>query len=953
MELYLALIFAVSHPEGSQPNVYGSHWYESQEPVVKKRRRRSSLLVGLTTRLLPRQLEEHEYDYENHEVNVAKFCEEKIECNLMNVIERQEVEPDNDIHGLVGNEIGSGTGSVVGTHETNVSTPDDHEGRTDSIREQVFDTVGYMEEKDATNSNTCIGDSTGLNSEFAGDDTALQVMNGNISLNSSNLCFKSPVTGDFPDMSKTSPCSMSPDFPISPNTCLYQEESYIDVGNAEATDTANDNDGCGLVDCDYSNAHCIKNTNTIFKKCLKSSNAEQASDSSLSDKENSVVTSLNITPEAKEVCNDNISPGFMSLCKAFAGKMVNFVRTSPSYLTSSVVESNIAPTCAFPDLAGNTSLNFVSKELPILCPKSDINKSLANLGADISAGNSSCLSGAENMMEIGCVLGNFNIETRHKSEKRGKQETTSELPSGAKATNPVLFGSAKKKRDRKTFFDTFNAVSDELKRDRSTEESNEGCESKSDIGMEELVQKSGVQTGLERVEPKSSDLDIEEHDVKQRVNIDFSNVLSNSLNIDMESHEEKTRLKNNGDSVHSKSELSKNAVSVVEVNDTHIYNATDKQSADERIICDVDDSDNMLIHEHTVASVPMDADTISFNDLRPVEVDTCVLKDCNKQPGSEVQISVELDRDPFADETLVDACGYNVFANNTIVCEDNSCGDVIKEVHEVNSIPNEMRIDCSGTDKDYKQHKETLCAKRNICQVEANRRRKRRVLDIPYLIVDENMVHEFAKEKLENVNESSVVGLCENKPKIISDSNKEENYLEKKSKKPTGRRRSGRVLKLSVLDASCILEDLDAEQPNHENVQVQKKIAEEVVESKTKRKLKDDTYEALENLYRNKNFVKPKENKSWKTVLESPSTSSDVFGKKQLQRHIEFERPTQMKLRRRMQKAVKNGWDPKKRKRSELKDDYVQVKLANLWSELDQGGDNSLQSKLRSIVETV
>lgn len=120
-----------------------------------------------------------------------------------------------------------------------------------------------------------------------------------------------------------------------------------------------------------------------------------------------------------------------------------------------------------------------------------------------------------------------------------------------------------------------------------------------------------------------------------------------------------------------------------------------------------------------------------------------------------------------------------------------------------------------------------------------------------------------------------------------------------------------------------------------------------------KRKLKEESQEEIEQIYKNKNFVKPEEKKAWLTVLESPSGSGDVFGKKRLYRHIDFEKPAQMKLRRRLQRAVKNGWDPRKRKRQELKDDYVQTKLANLWSELNEDDDeDSLENKLRSIIET-
>ncbi|XP_052802744.1 uncharacterized protein LOC128232967 [Mya arenaria] len=119
-----------------------------------------------------------------------------------------------------------------------------------------------------------------------------------------------------------------------------------------------------------------------------------------------------------------------------------------------------------------------------------------------------------------------------------------------------------------------------------------------------------------------------------------------------------------------------------------------------------------------------------------------------------------------------------------------------------------------------------------------------------------------------------------------------------------------------------------------------------------KRKHVEESHEEIEKIYRNKNFVKPEEQKPWHTILEAPDKTGDFFGKKKILRHINFEKPTQMKLRRRLQKAVKNGWDPKKKQKSRLNDDFVSEKLDNLWSELDSEGSESLVEKLKSIVDT-
>lgn len=119
-----------------------------------------------------------------------------------------------------------------------------------------------------------------------------------------------------------------------------------------------------------------------------------------------------------------------------------------------------------------------------------------------------------------------------------------------------------------------------------------------------------------------------------------------------------------------------------------------------------------------------------------------------------------------------------------------------------------------------------------------------------------------------------------------------------------------------------------------------------------KRKLVEETYEQIEKIYHNKNFVKPEETKPWQTIFEVPDKPEDLYGKQRKQRFIDFEKPTQLKLKRRLQKAVKNGWDPKKKRKTKLGDDFVKSKLDGLWAELDSEQKESLEEKLQSIIET-
>jgi len=119
-----------------------------------------------------------------------------------------------------------------------------------------------------------------------------------------------------------------------------------------------------------------------------------------------------------------------------------------------------------------------------------------------------------------------------------------------------------------------------------------------------------------------------------------------------------------------------------------------------------------------------------------------------------------------------------------------------------------------------------------------------------------------------------------------------------------------------------------------------------------KRKYVAESEEEILNYYRNKKYVKPEDKKPWTAILEHPHSESDLYGKKRLARHIEFEKPTQMKLRRRLQRALKNGWDPKKKQRSRLNDDFVREKLERVWGELDDDSSSSVIAGLQSIVNT-
>lgn len=86
---------------------------------------------------------------------------------------------------------------------------------------------------------------------------------------------------------------------------------------------------------------------------------------------------------------------------------------------------------------------------------------------------------------------------------------------------------------------------------------------------------------------------------------------------------------------------------------------------------------------------------------------------------------------------------------------------------------------------------------------------------------------------------------------------------------------------------------------------------------------------SLEEIYRNKNYKQPEE-KKWETIFESPMKSKNpniLQSRLRYKRAVDFEIVPPAKLKKRVQKALKLGWDQRKRKKSSLTDDYVLQKL--------------------------
>ncbi|XP_069135262.1 serine-rich adhesin for platelets-like [Argopecten irradians] len=103
-----------------------------------------------------------------------------------------------------------------------------------------------------------------------------------------------------------------------------------------------------------------------------------------------------------------------------------------------------------------------------------------------------------------------------------------------------------------------------------------------------------------------------------------------------------------------------------------------------------------------------------------------------------------------------------------------------------------------------------------------------------------------------------------------------------------------------------------------------------------KRKL-TKTEPTVEDIYRNKNFKRPAP-KIWETIYEAPSADEQVYSKKRYRRSITFDEtllvpPAKTKMR--LRKAMKNGLDPRQRRKKILSDLVVKKRLAKMEAILE------------------
>ncbi|XP_060067313.1 mucin-17-like [Ylistrum balloti] len=125
---------------------------------------------------------------------------------------------------------------------------------------------------------------------------------------------------------------------------------------------------------------------------------------------------------------------------------------------------------------------------------------------------------------------------------------------------------------------------------------------------------------------------------------------------------------------------------------------------------------------------------------------------------------------------------------------------------------------------------------------------------------------------------------------------------------------------------TAVLQDVSS---NHGNTRSNQEPKTKLVR---KRKLANNE-PSVEDFYRNKNFKRPAP-KIWETIYEAPS-DEQIYSKKRYRRSITFDESLMVppaKTKMRLRKAVKNGLDPRQRRKKMLSDIVVKKKLAKIES---------------------
>ena len=949
----LLLLTVKEAPKDVADDPYGSLWMETDQPIKAKKRRRSCLLLNKMTKP-PDESEEHE--------KIAGNDNGEFQKSIDNGLSQKE----------------------------NVT-----------VSEQQFSQVNVQIEKDTTTeiiriesdiSNTDIG----LN-KVTPDGTVDMVSTEEPIHNLSPVASRSPEKNESQTVQTNSECtppdeqilstpqSMSPEFPASPSDLLDLEShdnsytSYIEFVNKETGSKHTTSDDVKETDMSVAERlTVVPETDSRETSVLQLSETTEMLETSASDKENTVLSLSdkentlieNTSLESKDNSKNSDSPGFLSLCKTFAEKVVDLVKTSPSYLTN-ILQDN-SKISSSPSLKEVDIYNKEPSQEDNNVSYSDIRLALASeLGKTLDRE----IECNEQLVQVYSVTETTNSSaTKEQNESNSRRnetefnETERKTDVDLKPSEPLTKKGKTKKRRKsvsKTFYDTYTAVSNELNRT---------------VNQDSVVN-NGETSGKNISEPLCANSTSETQE-------SVSTCRKSSCTAFKANTFEKNANEDNDKPASLKAMTNESKRGAVEILDTAIKSKTFEKIANE-------DNDkhaysNAITNEPKRRAVDRELDsTAEFNSA----VESSSLSEAQKQ--------IKCKRRRSAGAALSN--DYIISMNQNVIhsddmkepgekkkkyFSDNFFTEIKEQSNEenVSEVQAEQQVETAHNGSSNDSDRVNMTDSEASVVEDFSRLELQISIPEPLGLKKDNAIkkkgrrrrsNNFYFSSIYNENDDPVNDLAKNQSASDLSNDKTESLTTEHLIAPAETPAAGNnctvnkvieeISQVSINDRAeerlpPKVDDSDAEvgikrrrrrkSADAATLKIQM-IANEIQESpvaeenygpttvvKQGRKRKNEPEIPLEDIYRNKNYKKP-EDKTWETIFESPKSLDQYYSKRRMHTCIDFEKPTQTKLKRRLQRAVRNGWDPKKRKKTVLSEDVFQLKIADAFSELDEIQENS------------
>ncbi|KAK3611701.1 hypothetical protein CHS0354_034368 [Potamilus streckersoni] len=893
---------------------YGSLWMETNNltPVKKLRRRRSIIVPA-------------------HSVDLLKTNYQEFEIENLRAVEKEETCTNPSIK----TSFLSPMSVQESINEPNVCAKKIVKEAHPKTPVSVFSS-----EKGLTVSNICKVAGSGLcdfledSKDAANIDLDTAYSNLDISTSTPRSTVSSVGSLD------TSIQSMSPDFPRSPSTtpCFQQENQNNHADSYQVSSKVGDG-----------SPHSVSQLSQI----LESSNHSQMLESSSQCRDIEVTKTDGSHNDSKK---DSLGSSFLSLCRTLAGKVASLVRISPQGDKISESEISGNEMCNSPILherdnsfkeADNRSAENVKNLLVLgITERDDFQKSF------LMQNQQSANAIAEESLNTSVIV--------EKQEIMVEDSNSSLL---TKTKNPV-----KRKRSvSKAFLDTFRAVSEELNKDRSINKLEENKRMAKKLSDDKLSERENVVAD-----------EIQSNTTSDRAGkfdrLDFDSCENYTLDPPMTVF---IKDQSTDDIAFTYS----SEVTTEKVEDTWNVLGLDKGIVDDEIVKKIADRcESPKVLNHTSKIFPTQNNEMIFQTKQENTEEQTFRRDSLEQATVQVSFTQlkkslenthvagniedctqsQLSTDSNISMSLATSCKElysgqeNANENVTKTCEsciqeNNSCKDILSESvktaeqrdEEAERVLDFLTMEDSATSskdanqsatRKRKRRSEFIFLQENYDvsipsdgemsdlehsdKIVGNGRMRRRSAGGAVMRLLQGSTLPQIEEELEEILNTKTKG--RKSDSLVNESN-ESSHNEKMSNSRTGRKKTQGF--------NTALQDIS----NADTSGVARRTA--------KKKGKDLQETSLEELYRNKNYKKP-EGKMWETIFEQPDSinsksEEQIFSKKRYQRVATFEKPTQLKLRRRLQKAIKNGWDPKTRKRMALPDAIVEAKIANLEIELN------------------